>query len=154
MMHGHFFAVTLQTDDTDRKLTQGFPRFCSWSSFINIYLNDLFYLSECTEVCSFADDTTFYTCDKDLSSLINRLEHENHLTIEWFENNHIIILNQEKCHLLVSGHKHENMSAIIGQTKIWENRKQILLGVEIDSSLNFDLYVHEDGRKREKSCLY
>ena len=106
----------------------------------NIYLNDLFYLSECTEVSNFADDTTFYACDKDLSSLINRLEHESLLAIEWFENNHMK-LNQENCHLLVSGHKHKNIWTKIGQTKICESGKQKLLGAEIDSSLNFDLYV-------------
>ena len=116
------------------------PRFCSWSLLFNTYLNDLFYLSEYTEVCNFSDDTTFYACDKDLSSLINRLEHDSLLATEWFENNHMK-LNQEKCHLLVSRHKHENIWAKIGQTKIWESRKQKLLGVEIDSSLNFDLYV-------------
>ena len=50
-------------------------------------------------------------------------------------------LNQEKCHLLISGYKHGNIWARIGQTKIWESRKQKLLGVEIDGNLNFDLYV-------------
>ena len=30
------------------------------------YLNDLFYLTEMTQACNFADDTTFYVCDKDL----------------------------------------------------------------------------------------
>ena len=51
-------------------------------------------------------------------------------------------LNQEKCHLLVSRHKHENIWAKIGQTKIWESRKQKLLGVEIDSSLNLALFFY------------
>ena len=41
----------------------------------NIYLNDLFYLTESTEVCNFADDTTFFARDKDLNSLIKTLEH-------------------------------------------------------------------------------
>ena len=50
-------------------------------------------------------------------------------------------LNQEKRHLLFYGHKHENIWARIGQTKISGSRKQKLLGVEIDSTLNFDLYV-------------
>ena len=50
-------------------------------------------------------------------------------------------LNQEKRHLLFYGHKHENIWARIGQTKILGSRKQKLLGVEIDSTLNFDLYV-------------
>ena len=59
-------------------------------------------------------------------------------------------LNQEKCHLLVSGYKHENVCARIGQTKIWESRKQKLLGVEIDSNLNFDLYVSSLCKKAGK----
>ena len=41
----------------------------------NIYLNDFFYLTECTNVCNDADDTTFYACDSDLKDLITRLEH-------------------------------------------------------------------------------
>ena len=41
----------------------------------NIYINDLFYLTEMTDVCNYADDTTFYACDLDLKSLIARLEH-------------------------------------------------------------------------------
>ena len=35
-----------------------------------IYLNDLFYLTESTKVCNFADDTTFFSCDENLNSLI------------------------------------------------------------------------------------
>ena len=82
------------------------------SILFNIYLNDLFYLTEMTQVCNFADDTTFYVCDKDLNTLINRLEDDTSLAIEWFENN-FIKLNQDKCHLLVSGHKHETVWAKI-----------------------------------------
>ena len=124
-----------------KELIQGVPQGSVFGPLLfSVYLNDLFYLSECTEVCNVADDTTFYACDKDLSSLINRLEHGSLAAIEWFENNHMK-LNQEKCHLLVSGYKHENICSRIGKTKIWESRKQKLLGVEIDSNLNFDLYV-------------
>ena len=32
-------------------------------------------------------------------------------------------LNQDKCHFLLSGHKHGMIWANIGQTKIWESRK-------------------------------
>ena len=106
---------------------------------LNIYLNDLFYLTEMTQVCNFADDTTFYVCDKDLNTLINRLEFDTALAVEWFENN-FIKLNQDKCHLLLSGHKHETVCAKIGKTKIWESSKQKLLGVAIDGNMNFDEY--------------
>ena len=106
----------------------------------NIYLNDLFDIAESTNLCNFADDTTFYACDGDVSSLINRLEHDSYLAIEWFEN-HSMKLNQEKCHLLVSGFKYENVWAKIGKTKIWESKKQKLLGVEIDRTLSFDEHI-------------
>ena len=112
------------------------------SILFNIYLNDLFYLTEMTQVCNFADDTTFYVCDKDLNTLINRLEHDTALAVEWFENN-FIKLNQDKCHLLVSGHKHETVWAKIGKRKILESNKQKLLGVIIDRNLNFDEYVFD-----------
>ena len=72
-----------------------------------IYLNNSFFLPECT-VCNFADDTTFYACDNDLKSLINRLELDSLLMIEWFENNNMK-LNQDKCHVTDFGYKYENV---------------------------------------------
>ena len=97
------------------------------------------------QVCNFADDTTFYVCDKDFNILINRLEHDTSLAVEGFENN-FMKLNQGKCHLLVSGRKHESVWAKIGKTKIWESNIQKLLGVVIDRNLNFDL-CKKTGRK-------
>ena len=116
-----------------QELTQGVSQgYVLGPLLFNIYLNDLFYLAESTNVCNFADDTSFYACDKDLNSL--------KLAIEWFENNSVK-LNRDKCHLLVSGFKYENVWANIGKTKIWESEKQKRLGVEIDRTLNFDEYI-------------
>ena len=123
------------------ELLQGVPQGSVLGPILfNIYLNDLFYLTEIAQLCNFADDTTFYVCEKDLNTLINRLEHDTSLAVEWFENN-LMKLNQGKCHLLVSGRKHETVWAKIGETKIWESNKQKLLGVVIDRNLNFDEYV-------------
>ena len=125
------------------ELLQGVPQGSVLGHILfNIYLNDLFYLTEMTQVCNFADDTTFYVCDKDLNTLINRIEHDTALAVEWFENN-FMKLNQDKCHLLVSGHKHETVWTKIGETKIWESNKQKLLGFVIDRNLNFDEYVFD-----------
>ena len=123
-----------------QELTQRVPQGSVLGPLLfNIYLNDLFYLVESTNVCKFTDDTTFYACDKDFNSLISRLEHDSYLAIEWFENNSMK-LNQDKCHLRVSGFKYENIWANIGKTKIWESKKQKLLGAEIDRTLSFDEY--------------
>ena len=42
--------------------------FSSWEELTQVFPKVLFlvlfYISECTEVCNFASDTTFYTCDR------------------------------------------------------------------------------------------
>ena len=59
-------------------------------------------------------------------------------------------LNQDKCQLLVSGHKHETVRVNIGETKIWESNKQKLLGVVIDRNLNFNEYVFNLCKKADR----
>ena len=44
-------------------------------------------------------------------------------------------LNQDKCHLLILGHKYESVWANIGSWKIWESNDQKNLGVIIDINL-------------------
>ena len=56
-------------------------------------------------------------------------------------------LNQDKCHLLVSGYKNGNVWASIGSKKIWESSKQKLLGLDIDRNLNFNEHVSSLRRK-------
>ena len=91
-------------------------------------------LIESTKVCNFTDDTTFFACDKDLKSLIKRLKNDSLLAIEWFQKNHMK-LNQGKHYLLVSGYKHENVWAQIGDEIIWESNKQKLPGLQIAKNL-------------------
>ena len=67
-----------------------------------IYINDLFFFITQTDVCNYADDSTFYTCDKDLKSLIQPLEHDSLIAIEWFDSNYMK-LNSKKCHLATFG---------------------------------------------------
>ena len=42
----------------------------------NIYINDLFWLNEETDICNYADETTPRACDTVIQNLIRRLEHD------------------------------------------------------------------------------
>jgi hypothetical protein len=106
----------------------------------NIFLNDLFWILEQTDVCNFADDTTLYACHMDLNTVLKTLEHDSLLAIEWFRANYMK-LNTEKCHLLVAGFKHEQVWAKIGNELIWESNEEKLLGVTIDRKLNFEKHI-------------
>ena len=108
----------------------------------NIYLNDLFWTKEYTEVCNLADDTTFHSGNMELSELLVELEHDSLLAIEWFESNYMR-LNTNKCHLLVGGHKHEHCWAKIGKDNVEESKQQRLLGVTIDNKLRFNAHIME-----------
>ena len=106
----------------------------------NIYINDLFWINNQTDVCNYADDTTLHACDQDLNSLLQRLEHDALLAIEWFENNGMK-LNADKCHLIIAGYKHQCHWAMVGEEKIWENEVEKLLGVKIDRNLRFNYHI-------------
>ena len=76
------------------------------------------------------------------------------LAIEWFESNYMK-LNNNKCHLLLSGYKHEVMWANIGQSQIWESKEQKLLGVIIDRDMRFDEYILIQWKKAgRKLCAH
>ena len=106
----------------------------------NIYLNDLFWINEYTNVCNLADDTTLYASDIELNKLMLSLEHDSLLAIEWFESNYMK-LNTDKCHLIVAGSKHEHVCAQIGNDLLWEGREYRLLGLTIDNQLKFDTHI-------------
>ena len=59
-------------------------------------------------------------------------------------------LNQDKCHLLISGYKHENIWAQIGAAKIWDSSKQKLFGVVTDRDLSFHEYVSSLRKKASR----
>ena len=115
----------------------------------NIYINDLFWVNEETDVCNFADDTTLHACDMDLNNVIRMLEHDSLLAIEWFEANYMK-LNADKCHLLVAGHKYECVCAKIGNETIWESNAEKLLGITIDRNLKFELHVTSICKKAQR----
>ena len=108
----------------------------------NIYINDLFWICGDSDICNFADDNTFSVCDQKLDKVIERLEGVSLKAIDWFKMNYMK-LNEDKCHLLISGHKFEHIWAKIGDSRIWESDKEKLLGIHIDNDLTFKYHIDQ-----------
>ena len=77
-----------------------------------------------------------------LNYVLHELEINADLAVSWFESNYMK-LNSDKCHLLVSGHKHEQTFIKINSDIIWQSREVKLLGIKIDNSLKFDNHISD-----------
>jgi hypothetical protein len=106
----------------------------------NIYLNDLFFFNQVTDVCNFADDTTLHACDKSLENLIKNLEEDSELTLSWFELNYLKLIS-DKCQLLIAGSKVDTIFVNVGTSSILVSDCVKLLGVNIDNELKFTKHV-------------
>ena len=106
----------------------------------NIYINDLFLFITGCHVCNYADDTTLHASGPSLEEVLETLEQQSSLVLEWFRSNYMK-LNEDKCYMIVSGTKHEHAFIKIGQELIWESQKQSLLGVIFDKELSFKLHI-------------
>ena len=85
-----------------------------------MYLNDLVFTLKNIDVCNFADKRTPYVCNKSLDKLLGLVAENTELALCWFENKYMQ-LNTDKCHLIVSRYKHEQLLVQVERDKIWEN---------------------------------
>ena len=105
----------------------------------NIYLNDIFYFVSKCDITNYADDTTPYSVEETMDTLLGSLETDTSTLIKWFRDNYFQ-LNADKCHLLIS--KHSNDIFINVEEEVIECSSSVkLLGVTIDNKLNFDEHV-------------
>ena len=70
----------------------------------NIFVNDIFFLLNETEICNHADDTTIYCSHQELQEVAIRLENDTAKLSTWIAGS-FMKLNEEKYHLLVFGEK-------------------------------------------------
>ena len=59
-------------------------------------------------------------------------------------------LNQDKCHLLISGHKCESVWENTGSCQIWQNNDQKLRGVNTDRNSKFSFYMLKQWKKTDR----
>ena len=53
----------------------------------NIFINDLIFFIQETEVCNFADDTTIYSCSLNYEEVADKLSNDTYIVLNWFKVN-------------------------------------------------------------------
>ena len=101
----------------------------------NIFVCDLFLITDDFEMANYADDTTPYVCGIDITSVIKSLENAAEIVFTWFKNNHMKG-NKDKYHVVLS--THEDMHVKIGTSQIKNSCSEKLLRVKVVSDLNFE----------------
>ena len=100
----------------------------------NIFLCDIFYMMSDTDSSSYADNNTLHVSANTIDEVIKMLETASVKLFKWFLDNQMKA-NQDKGHLIVS--KNENISVHVGPFEITNTNCGKLLGIKVDSRLNF-----------------
>ena len=92
---------------------------------------------------NFADDNTLSAWGKPVSKLIDTLESESNIAIDWFTKNEMII-NTDKFQTIILDRKKSNLKNIrltIDNQTIKSVPLAELLGIHLDDKLNFNLHI-------------
>ena len=104
----------------------------------NIFLNDIFFFIKNSKVTNYADDNTLYAAEDSVGELLETLERETNILLEWFKCNEMKS-NTDKCHLFIVNNQDNDIK--IGNDIITSTTSVKLLGVTIDNKLNFNEHV-------------
>ena len=111
------------------------------------------FISKCN-LCNYGDDNTLYSTGKCLNQIRRNLEMELRRNLEmefmilhqWFHENHMT-LNSGKCHYMVISSRDLSYEIMLNNNKISNSDEEKLLGVFLDSKLNFESHIGSLYRK-------
>ena len=86
----------------------------------------------------YADDNTPYRCYSSKEEVLRNLQGTLEQFFQWFSANHFVA-NAGKCHLLTSSKITNNIA--LTNTNVSSEQKVKLLGINLESRLNFDYHV-------------
>ena len=105
----------------------------------NIFFCDLFLIMENIDIASYADDNTLYTTENSIEEVIQKLENAAKKLFQWFSDNRTKA-SPDKCHFLCNSNS--EVSLTIETQKIKNSKFVKLVGIKLDSKLNFNSRIH------------
>ena len=108
----------------------------------NVFLNDMMYIFEKTNINNFADDNTLSTHVNSIEQLVLDLEEDSAKAIDWFKDNHMIA-NPDKFKAIIidRNESKEDITLQINGDTIKSEKSVELLGITIDNKLTFTLQI-------------
>ena len=105
---------------------------------------------EKSDIYNFADDNTLYKSSPSLSVVLNCLEYDITIVLNWFKVNSLKA-NLEKFQLMdLGGKKSFQYKCKIEDTYIFSKDKVVLLGITINNKLTFE--AHTENICKKASC--
>ena len=107
----------------------------------NLFINDLMFFIQETEVCNFADDT-IYSCSSNYEEATQKLSADTHLVLNWFRINSMVA-NPSKFQIMFLGSNIENneITFMVEDKKVRSKTEVKLLGITIDDKLSFNKHI-------------
>ena len=125
----------------------------------NIFINDLFYFINSSDLHNFADDNTISAIASSVEDLVTDLERKACTALDWLDANKMIA-NPEKFKAIIL---QKPKSAEVPDVKIQIRGQEVaptqeveLLGIKIDNELEFDKYISKICKKaaNQLNALY
>ena len=121
-------------------LFSGVPQGSLLGLLFNTYICDMFFETpKSIESAGYADDNSPYICSSNIEKVLENLQVALEQLFQWFSTNHLVA-NAEKWHLLTSSKITNNI--VISNTNVSSEKKVRLLGINLDSRLNFDYHLN------------
>ena len=108
----------------------------------NIYINDIFLFVDEAFLSNYADDTALYSIHKNHISNQSVLKRNFICLQKWFYENYMV-LNPGKCCYMTFGSKFNNDLLLEDGTTIPSAEEHVVLGITIDSHLNFHSHLKQ-----------
>ena len=122
----------------------------------NIFINDIFYFIDKTNIANYADDNTIYAIEDNNLDLLQILNTEALTVFDWFKVNEMKP-NSNKSRLIIannSNNKYSSLSYVYIDNDLIESEETVkLLGVEFDERLNFNDHITTILKKEIKNCM-